>query len=150
MMRCLLPSSLADDSSPSAAIEWTCGQDSVWSVHSGRFTFHIDGDQIVVRERSEGLKKTHRTHDATMSSSDGQCRLHSGFLSADSVVRIWKGYVWRDAIHRYYVQDENGTYQINRRFSASDGSITPPFEVVWYRDFADLQNRNEPRPDWFT
>ncbi len=119
--------------------------DATWSVHNGKFTFHIDGDQIAVWERGDGFKTEHRTHDATMSFSDGQCRLHSDLLSVDSVVRIWKGYVWRDAIHRYYLQDENDTYHINRRYSRYDG-IYPPFGVVWYRDFLDLNNRNDPRP----
>ena len=72
--------------------------------------------------------------------------LHSGFVSADSVTRIWKGYVWRDSYYRYYLQEDEA-YRINRRFTKPDGSYNPPFGVVWYRDFSDLNNRYKPRPD---
>ena len=72
--------------------------------------------------------------------------LHSGFVSADSVTRIWKGYVWRDSYYRYYLQEDE-EYRINRRFTKVDGSYDPPFGVVWYRDFSDLNNRFKPRPD---
>ena len=127
----------------SAAVEWSCGTDSVWSVFNGRFTFHIDGDQIALRERLAQRSLIHRTHDATMTYDESRCRLHSGFVSADSVTRIWKGYVWRDSYYRYYLQEDEA-YRINRRFTQADGSYDPPFGVVWYRDFSDLNNRFKP------
>ena len=131
----------------SSAVEWSCGTDSVWSVFNGHFAFYIDGDQVAIRERLAQRSLTHHTHDATMTYDESRCMLHSGFVSADSVTRIWKGYVWRDSYYRYYLQDEAGTYRINRRFTQADGSYDPPFGVVWYRDFSDLNNRFKPRPD---
>ena len=102
----------------SSSVEWSCGTDSVWSVFNGRFAFNIDRDEVYVQEiTAQGHKRRHRTHDATVSYEGGTCALLSGFISSDSVVRIWKGYVWRDAIHRYYLQDEDGNYRINRRYT---------------------------------
>lgn len=152
------PISLADPSVPisaakalsapsSAAVEWSCGADSVWSVYNGRFSFNIDRYEIRVRETTDqGRQITHRKHDATIAYEEGTCTLNSGSLAADSVTRIWKGYVWRDRIHRYYLQNEEGTYRLNKRYLASDGTYMPPFEVVRYRDFSDVWNRDEPRP----
>ena len=134
-------------SSRIASIEWSCGADSLWSVFNGSFSFNIDRDEVDVRERTaQGRKKTHRTHDATISYNDETCTLSSGFVSADSVVRIWKGQVWRDRIHRYYLQDEDGSYLINRRYITADGEYTPAFEIVRYRDFLDSWNRDDPHP----
>ena len=131
----------------SVAVEWSCGTDSVWSVFNGNFTFHIDGDEIAVRERpAQGRTTRHRTHDATIAYNEGSCALRSGFVSADSVTRIFKGYVWRDKIFRYYFQDEGGSYRINNRYVDSDGGYTPPFEVVRYRDFNSFWNEDDPRP----
>ena len=129
----------------SAVVEWFCDADSVWTVFNGNFTFHINGDEIAVSERLAGKKRYHISHDATISYVEDRCILHSGLVSADSVTRIFKGHVWRDQIHRYYLQDEEGTYLINKRFKSGEG-YAPPFEIVWYRDFADVVNRFKPRP----
>ena len=100
-------------SSRIASIEWSCGTDSLWSVFNGNFSFNVDRDEIDVRENlPQGRKKIHRKHDATISYDDGTCTLSSGLIASDSVVRIWQGQVWRDRLHRYYLQDEDGSYRI--------------------------------------
>lgn len=143
------PAAKALSDPPSFAVEWPCGADSLntlWSVFNGQFTFHINGNQVDIRERTQEDVNVHSIHDATVDYNEGRCTLHSGFVSADSVTRIWKGLVWRDAIHRYYLQDDEDIYQINRRYQDAEGEYTPPFEIVWYRDFTDRRNRDEPRP----
>ena len=92
-------------------LEWSCDADSLntlWSVFN--FTFHINGNQVDIRERSQEDVNVHSIHDATVDYNEGRCTLHSGFVSADSVTRIWQGLVWRDAIHRYYLQDDEDIY----------------------------------------
>ena len=143
------PAAKALSDPPSFAVEWSCDADSLntlWSVFNGQFTFHINGNQVDIRERTQEDVNVHSIHDATVDYNEGRCTLHSGFVSADSVTRIWQGLVWRDAIHRYYLQDDEDIYQINRRYQDAEGEYTPPFEIVWYRDFTDRRNRDEPRP----
>ena len=62
-------------------------------------------------------------------------------------MRIWKGAIWRDSFYRFYLQTEDEDYLITRRYKNSDGTIIPPLEIVWYRDFLDSWNRDDPRPD---
>ena len=137
---------LADRSMPTD-VEWPCGQDSVWSIFTGRFTFYIASDAVAVSERRDSFKRLLRTHDAVVSVVGESCRLTSSLVSPDSVVRIFRGHVWRDNIYRYYLEQDDESYLINRRYVSADGTYRPPFEQVWYRDFLDLDNRNEPRPE---
>ena len=128
---------------PPSAIVWQCGDDPVWSVFNGAFSFNIDGEEIAVRE----INKTHRQHDAALLREDGVCSLNSGFISSDEVVRIWKGRVWRDSYYKYHLQSNGESFAINRRYLSSDGTLNPPAEIVWYRDFFDSWNRDKPRPE---
>ena len=128
------------------SIQWDCGADSTWSVFSGSFTFHIDGEKIEVSERPDVIRR-YIENDANIIYTDGRCALHAESVSPDSVVRVFKGYVRRDRFHQYTFEDDMGDmYLINRRYSDGSGGYTPPFEQVWYRDFADFHNRDEPRP----
>ena len=63
-----------------------------------------------------------------------------------ATVRIFRGHVWRSSSHTYYLQDNEQSYRINSRYVDSDGVYTPPLEAVFYRDFNDFWNEDEPRP----
>ena len=93
-------------SSQVVGIEWECGQDSTWSVFNGGFVFSIDRQSVSVREHTGNAVYTHRSHDAAMLHENGGCYLYSSLLSSYQAVRIFRGHVWRDAIHRYYVQEK--------------------------------------------
>lgn len=133
----------------SSAVEWSCGTDSVWSVFNGNFSFNIDGEDILVRERAPLEKnKIYHDHKSSILYEDGRCVLVSEFISADSVTRIFKGRIWRDSIYRLYLVDDSndGLYRLNKRYITSDGEYRPLFEMIYYRDFNDHWNQDEPRP----
>ena len=137
--------------SPTWRIWWPCEaeEDSVWTVFNGRFEFHIEGSEVTVAERRDNpsRKVSHQDHDAVVAVADGYCWLTSSFVQPNSALRIFRGPIWRDSIRRYYLTQDDDTYLINRRYVSADGEYRPPFESVWYRDFLDLHNRNEPRPE---
>ena len=129
------------------SIQWDNedGYEGVWSVFIGPLTFYVDGDDIEVYGRPDVLDREGE-QNARISYTDGRFIMHAESVSPDSVVRIFKGEIWRSRYHQYHLIDDMGErYIINRRYN-SGGEYTPPFEQVWYRDFADFHNRNDPRP----
>ena len=135
--------------SPTWWIWWPCEAeaDLVWTVFNGRFEFHIEGSEVTVAERNPSRKVLHQDHDAVVVVADGYCWLTSSFVQPNSALRIFRGHVRRDIIHRYYLEQGDDTYLLNRRYVSADGEYSPPFEQVGYRDFLDLNNRNKPRPE---
>ena len=135
----------AKSSASRVSVQWTCGPDSVWSIFNGDYIFHIAGFQVELRHQAAVLFLKTDDQALRITYDDGQCRLQSDFLDAGEVLRAYRGLVERDAIYRYWLTDEAGKYQINRRY-ISRGEYVPPFEMVWHSNFGDSYNRTKPRP----
>ena len=143
-------------------IAWDCGASTLWTIFykNHRFLLGTSSTPLVTEYLDSGKRKRYEAASvwdaqgdrasAVWMQANGKCVLRSNRITEADVVRIYAAEVNRDALGRYYLQQDGESFLINRRYVNSDGELTPPIDVFWHRDFADLQNRDDPRPDGLT
>ena len=140
-------------------IQWDCGaneridpSDVAWTLFYKDVLFRLHDQEFVVKMRNEdGLFSSTDYAAMFRTTEEGQCIISSEDVLTDSAqVRIYEGYVWEDVSRILYVRQDGNSYRINRRYRTVEGEITPELEIIWHRDFNDLWNEEDPRPEGLT
>ena len=121
-----------------------------WTALQNNLTFHVLADSTVdVVEREGNRSRRYRGMDI-LTVSEGACTIRHPQITDTTHVRLYKGKVYEDRLGRYYLTQNGEQYRINRRYVTDEDEITPPREITWHRDFVDLWNQDEPRPNGTT